>query len=114
MHDNKAVVVVVALADDPGDAQPVGRAHVGAVDVHGLHDVELVEAFDLGHAACEFLTRESGGEPVAVLGRCDGTAGCDEEDAFHGDSRSIGCKAYGNYCSHSGSVRLRLELDKML
>ncbi len=89
MQDHKAIVRVVVLADYLGDAQPVGGAHIGAVDVHGLHDVEFAQALDLGHAAGELLAGESGGEAVAVLGGGDGTAGGDQEDVLHAGSFAL-------------------------
>ena len=83
VQDYEAVVVGIAFDDDIANAHPVARAHIGAVDVHGLHDVELAEARDLGDALGELLTGQGGGEAVAVLGRCDGAARGDEKDALH-------------------------------
>ena len=83
MQDHEAVVVGVALDDDIADAHPVAGAHVGAIDVHGLHDVEFTKPQDLGNALGELLTGQGGGEAVAVLGRCDGATRGDEKDALH-------------------------------
>ena len=83
VQNHEAVVVGITLDDDVADAHPVARAHIGAVDVHGLHHVELAEARDLGDALGELLTGQGGGEAVAVLGRCDGAARGDEKDALH-------------------------------
>ena len=83
VQNHEAVVVGITLDDDVADTHPVARAHIGAVDVHGLHDVELAEARDLGDALGELLTGQGGGEAVAVLGRCDGAARGDEKDALH-------------------------------
>ena len=74
VQNHEAVVVGITLDDDVADTHPVTGTHVGAVDVHGLHDVELAEARDLGDALGELLTGQGGGEAVAVLGRCDGAA----------------------------------------
>ena len=41
MQDNEAVVRIVIVVDHTGDFQPIYRAHVSAVDVHGLYDVKL-------------------------------------------------------------------------
>ena len=76
-------MVGITLDDDVADTHPVTGAHIGAVDVHGLHHVELAEARDLGDALGELLTGQGGGEAVAVLGRCDGAARGDEKDALH-------------------------------
>ena len=76
-------MVGIALDDDVADLHPVTGAHIGAVDVHGLHHVELAEARDLGDALGELLAGQGGGEAVAVLGRCDGAARGDEKDALH-------------------------------
>ena len=83
VQNHEAVVVGITLDDDIADAHPVARAHIGAVDVHGLHHVELAEVRDLGDALGELLTGQGGGEAVAVLGRCDGAARGDEKDALH-------------------------------
>ena len=83
VQNHEAVVVGITLDDDVADTHPVTGAHIGAVDVHGLHHVELAEARDLGDALGEFLTGQGGGEAVAVLGRCDGAARGDEKDALH-------------------------------
>ena len=83
VQNHEAVVVGITLDDDVADTHPVTGTHVGAVDVHGLHDVELAEARDLGDALGELLTGQGGGEAVAVLGRCDGAARGDEKDALH-------------------------------
>ena len=83
VQNHEAVVVGITLDNDVADTHPVARAHVGAVDVHGLHDVELAEPRDLGDALGELLTGQGGGEAVAVLGRCDGAARGDEKDALH-------------------------------
>ena len=83
MQDHEAIVVGVALDDDIADTHPVAGTHIGAVDVHGLHDVEFAEPRDLGNALGELLTGQGGGEAVAVLGRCDGATRGDEKDALH-------------------------------
>ena len=83
VQNHEAVVVGITLDDDVADTHPVTGAHIGAVDVHGLHDVELAKARDLGDALGELLTGQGGGEAVAVLGRCDGAARGDEKDALH-------------------------------
>ncbi len=95
VQDHKAIVRVVVLADDLGDAQPVGGAHIGAVDVHGLHDVEFAQAFDLGHAAGELLAGESGGETVAVLGGGEGAAGGVQEEVLRAGSFALQCGGEG-------------------
>ena len=68
VQNHEAVVIGIAFNDDVADAHPVTGAHIGAVDVHGLHDVELTEARDLGDTLGELLTSQGGGEAVAVLG----------------------------------------------
>ena len=83
VQNHEAVVVGIAFDDDVADTHPVTGTHIGAVDVHGLHDVELAEARDLWDALGELLTGQGGGEAVAVLGRCDGAARGDEKDALH-------------------------------
>ena len=83
VQNHETVVVGITLDDDVADTHPVTGAHIGAVDVHGLHDVELAEARDLGDALGKLLTGQGGGEAVAVLGRCDGAARGDEKDALH-------------------------------
>lgn len=65
------------------DAEPVRGAHVGAVDIHELQDLELAQALDLGHACGELGTGEGGGEAVSVFGGGDGASGGDEKDSFH-------------------------------
>ena len=44
MQNHETVVVGITLDDDVADTHPVTGTHIGAVDVHGLHDVELAEA----------------------------------------------------------------------
>ena len=43
VQNHETVVVGITLDDDVADAHPVAGAHVGAVDVHGLHDIELAK-----------------------------------------------------------------------
>ena len=83
VQNHEAVVVGITLDDDVADTHPVTGAHIGTVDVHRLHHVELAEARDLGDALGELLTGQGGGEAVAILGRCDGAARGDEKDALH-------------------------------
>ena len=55
VQHHEPVVVVVAFHDGAGDAQPVARAHVGRVDVHGLFHVERGEVCHLGNVPRQFL-----------------------------------------------------------
>ena len=83
VQQHKAVVGIVAVHNDVADTHPILRAHVGAVDIHGLDDIQLAHSRDLRYRLRQLLTRKSGGEAVAVLCRSDGAAGGDEQDVFH-------------------------------
>ena len=83
VQDEESVESGVALFDGARDAEPVRGAHVGAVDIHELQDLELAQALDLGHACGELSAGEGGGEAVSVFGGGDGAPGGDEKDSFH-------------------------------
>ena len=89
VQDDEPVEGVVALADGGGDAQPVARTHVGAVDVHRLHDLEIAHVVDLGNVANQLRPRQRRSEPAPVLHGGDSPSRCDDEDVLaHGRTSS--------------------------
>ena len=82
--DDKAVVAVVPVADGGGEAQPVLRPDVGAVQrvqLETFHPAEVRDAGDEGQQLLRGqLRRQAGGR----LFRGNGAAGADHQDLFHG------------------------------
>ena len=80
--EDKAVVAAVVFLDGAGHVQPVGRAHVGAVDAAQGQGVRLAQAGQARHMGQQF---PAGQDRPQALGRAyagDGAAGGDKEDLF--------------------------------
>ena len=83
VQHHEPVVGVVGVHDLVADAHPVGRAHVRAVDVHGLHHVEVAHIRDLGHVARQLLAAQRRRQAASVLDRCDGAARRHQQYLLH-------------------------------
>ena len=84
VQHHKAVVAVICVHNDVADLEPVARAHVGAVDVHGLDKVQVGDGVKQGHLVCQLAPRGSGRKAtgLAVRRRGNGSARGDDQDAL--------------------------------
>ena len=81
--DDEAVVLVVMLPDGPGQAQPMVRPDVGAVQTVQL---QAVHPAQLSHPGCVLQKAagvQLGSQTVCRLTGGNGAAGADHEDVFH-------------------------------
>ncbi len=83
MQDYKAIVGVVSGNHSIANAQPSFGLHVSGVDVHELLHVNIGELGNLRHSACKLVASNRRGEAVTVLGRSNGSACCNKQDALH-------------------------------
>lgn len=95
VQHHEPVVVVVAFHYGAGDAQPVARAHVGRIDVHGLFHVECGEVATSGTYLVSSSPESARRPSHFPLLSSNGAACGDKQDAFlrHGCSPIFRCRA---------------------
>ena len=83
MADDKAVVDIVAFAQDVRHAQPVRGADIGAVQVIKLEAVYPAELPDVRDEFQQLLRVQLRGQALGGHLRGDGASGADHENLLH-------------------------------
>ena len=81
--DDKAVVGIVAFAQDLYYAQPVFGADIGAVQAIQLKAIHQAELANIGNKLQQLLRVQLRRQPIRGHFRGDGAAGADHENSFH-------------------------------
>ena len=82
MQHHKAVVAVIRVHNHVANVHPVARAHVRAVDVHGLHHVDMAQVGRLGNVTQQLVAAQSRCQAATILNGGNRSARGNNQDAL--------------------------------